>query len=114
MDEVQGLRELNEKINKLVGIKTIKSLLAGAYTLQIFSMENAPVKTGFLRESHESVEVDNGAEMRVNANYAIYQEMGTEKMPARGFVRKAIDEKGNEILQAIGNEIQKEVIKEVK
>lgn len=109
MDEVKGLKELNEKLEKLAGIKSKKSLLAGAYLLQKYSMENAPVKTGFLRESHESTETENGAEMIVNAEYGIYVEYGTEKMAPRGFVRKAIDEHEKDIVEAVANQIQKDI-----
>ncbi len=114
MTEIKGLPELNKKLKKLKGIKTGKALLAGAYTLQRYSMENAPVDTGFLRQSHESAEVENGAEMRVTANYAIFQEFGTEKMPANAFVRRSIDENSEDIVKAVANQIDKDIGEESK
>lgn len=114
MTEIKGLSELNKKLNKLKGIKTSKAMLSAAYTLQKYSMENAPVDTGFLEQSHESAEVENGAEMRVTANYAIYQELGTEKMPANAFVRRSIDEHSEDIVKVVANQIDKDIGEESK
>ena len=107
--EIKGLKELLKNFGNLKELNTSKSLLKGAYTLQKYSMENSPVKTGFLRQSHESIETGEGAEMHVNANYAYYQEFGTEKMPERGFVRKSIDEHSEEIVNVVGQDIENEI-----
>lgn len=101
--EIEGLDKLNEKLNKLKKIPTAKALLKGAYLLQRYSMENAPVRTGFLRQSHESVEVEKGAELRVNAEYSFYVEM---KKP---YVRPAIDEHSDEIVKVVSDGIENEV-----
>ena len=114
MAEVEGLKELNKKLASLAKIIPNKALLKGALVLQRESMINSPVKTGFLRESHESVETSEGAEMRVNAEYAYYVEFGTSKMQARPYVRPAIDTKEKEILSAVADEIQKNIDKEAK
>lgn len=88
---------------------TPHSLLAGAYKLQGYAMENAPVDTGNLRNSFESVETDSGAEMRVNTDYAYFVEVGTIKMKAQPYVRPAIDEHEADIVKAIANQIEKDM-----
>lgn len=107
--KVIGLDKLSNKFRNLKGIKPNKSLLAGAYVLQRYSMQNAPVDTGFLRSSHHSEETEKGAEMEVSAHYAIYQELGTSRMPAHPFVRPAIDTHEKDILKAIEQQLQKDI-----
>jgi HK97 gp10 family phage protein len=109
--EIQGLDKLLTQINQLGKKISPHILLKGAQVLQRLSMENAPVRTGFLRQSHESNETENGAQMVVHAEYAIYQELGTYKMPAKGFVRRAIEEGREEILKTIKNGIEEEIKK---
>jgi cellulose biosynthesis protein BcsQ len=111
--EIPGLKELTEQINNIKDIKPGKPLLAGAYTLQKFSMENAPVRTGFLRNSHESSETEDGAEMRVTANYAFSVEFGNSKWEGKPYVRPAIDEHSKDILEAIKEELEKEIKKTI-
>lgn len=113
---IEGLDELNKQIDALKGIKTSKALVAGAYTLQGYaqSSDDMPVKTGFLRASAESVETDLGAELRFDADYAIYQELGTENIPARLFVTNAIDEHEGDILNAIIDVLNKQIEEAVK
>lgn len=88
-----------------------KPLLAGAFVLQRYSMENAPVKIGFLKNSHYSQPESYGASMNVGADYAVYQEFGTSKMKAHPYVRPALDTHKNEIVQAIKDEAEKEIRK---
>lgn len=108
MAEIEGLQKLITQLKKIKNVNK-KSLLAGAYTLQRYSQENAPVKTGFLRNSHEARENRDGAELAVKANYAYYVEYGTSKWAGKPFVRPAIDEHSQEILKAVGEQIQRDI-----
>lgn len=109
MSEIKGMNELLAQIEKLKGLKTNTALLAGAMKLQGYAQDNAPYKTGYLRSSAISNETDNGAELRFGAEYAYYQEMGTSKMPGKFFVSKSIDENQTEIVEAIKNQMEKEI-----
>ena len=84
---IEGMRLSKEEV--------AECLMAGAYTLMRNSMQQIEeqdlIDTGFMLDSHEVVEADGGVEMRVNADYAGYVEFGTSKMPARPFVRPAMD-----------------------
>lgn len=103
-----GLDKLVAQLNSLKGI-TPHSMLAGALTLQKYAQENAPVLTGFLRNSPESHETSEGAELEFHAEYAVHQEFGTSKMPAQPYVRPAIDGHGQDIVKAVGEQVQKDL-----
>ena len=100
MANIEGLTELQNKLRKLKGIgDNPKALLAGAFVLQKYSQENAPVgETGFLKNSISSRENTNGAEVFVGADYV---EMGTSKMAAKPYIRPAIEQHSNEIVNAV-------------
>jgi HK97 gp10 family phage protein len=52
---------------------------------------NAPVQTGYLRESIEAQVEGKSAEVVAGAEYAGFVEFGTYKMPAQPFMSPAID-----------------------
>jgi hypothetical protein len=105
---IEGLAELQNQLKKIKNVNP-HSLLAGALVLQKYSMENAPVLTGFLRNSHESRETPTGAEMAVTADYAYHQEFGNDKVPGKGYVRRAIDEHSGEIVTAVKEQVEKDI-----
>ena len=111
MTKIEGLEELQKQLNKLKKTPTKKALLAGAYTLQRFSMINAPYKTGFLKSSHSSRETQEGAVMEVAVNYAFFQEFGCKNSPGHPFVRPAIDEHSTDIVEAVAKEVEEEIKK---
>ena len=102
-----GYDKVMKEIEKISSADVSDAMLAGAMMLQSYSMINAPVKTGNLRASHESRKTVKGAEMTVNADYAVYVEYGTVYMAARSFVRKAIDSNIGEVLTAIYEQAKK-------
>jgi HK97 gp10 family phage protein len=109
MAEIKGLKDLLAQFESIKNLDMSQALLAGAITLQRYSMENAPVDTGYLRASHTSTTNENGAQMEVNTEYAYYVEYGTKKRQAHPFVRPAIDEHSNEILAAIKADLEKQI-----
>jgi hypothetical protein len=44
--------------------------------------------------------------MVVNAEYGIYQELGTKYIKARGWITKTIDEKSNLVVKAVQQTIE--------
>lgn len=59
----------------------------------------APVDTGFLKSTIESVSIESGksAEVFVGAEYAAYPEFGTYKMAARPYLTPAFEAKAKEL-----------------
>jgi len=108
--KVIGLDKLQKQLAEIPHILENKhALLAGAFVLQRYSMENSPVKTGFLRSSHISRETNTGAEMEVGAGYSPYVEFGTAKWEGKPFVRPAIEGHSDEIVKAVRDEVDREL-----
>jgi HK97 gp10 family phage protein len=109
-ENIKGMDQFVKKLDKLKGIKSATSLLAGLMVLQRHSQEKSPVKTGYMRSSPESHTVgDNKAETVWNASYTYVQEFGSEKMKGRFFISRALTEFADAILEAIGNQMAKEL-----
>jgi HK97 gp10 family phage protein len=73
------------------------------------SQKNAPVKTGFLRNSPYLQDEEQGCSLRWACDYAFYQEYGTSTIPAKAFVRRAMDEHSKDIINNMQAELNKEV-----
>lgn len=63
-----------------------------ALAIQGQSMQNAPVRTGFLRRSHESIFGNLTATIMPTAYYAIFVHEGTRFMRGRPFLYEAVTE----------------------
>mgnify|MGYP001344908547 CR=1 FL=1 len=107
--KIQGLDKLNEQLEALGKINHKEALLAGAIKLQSLAQPNAPVDTGFLRASHDSRETDEGAELVVSAEYAIYVHEGTRYMEGRAWISEAIDAHSSEIVETVAR-VEQELI----
>jgi len=106
--QIQGLDELLKQFGNLENMETGDALLGGAYILQEESMRNAPVKTGFMRNSHQSTKTGKDeVEMAVTAEYAYYVE---QKKP---YVRPAIDSKEKEIVTYVNKYLVEQIKREV-
>jgi len=108
MSKIEGLDKLVAQLNRIKNVSP-HALLAGAFVLLKYAMENAPVDTGFLRNSGEAVQDSDSAFVIFHALYSYYVEMGTSKTPANGFTRRAIDEHSNDIVKAVGEQVQKDI-----
>lgn len=111
-ETVLGLNDLLRKFEKLKNLDFQKAIMAGMDVLKKESEENSShstphVVTGLFKGSY-SVEPNDkgGADLVNSAPYSIYLE---QKF---GPVRKAFDEHNSDILEAIKNNLEKQ-IKEV-
>jgi HK97 gp10 family phage protein len=109
---IEGLNDLLKTFEDLKEIDISDALLAAGYFIQGKAQEKAPVKTGFLRNSAETEKTEDGVEIRFLSNYSWYIENGSARMPARPFLRPAIDENNEEILKIIAEVIEQK-LKEV-
>lgn len=114
---IEGVDKLNKQLEQLKDLDSKDAVLAGAMKLQELSqkqpIESLPVKTGFLRASHASEKTEEGAEMSVSAEYAVYQHEGTRWIKAHKWITKAIDEGMDRIIKAVQKVIQDELKKVV-
>lgn len=82
--------------------KSGRSYQRGNKTHQASAPGEAPaIDYGFLINSIGSEREDKGAIVFSNDDAAPYLEFGTAKMQARPFMRKAVDEHGEDVLSAI-------------
>lgn len=110
--QIEGLKELQKKLQKISKIaENPDCLLKAAQVIQKYSMQNAPVKTGFLRNSHKVRKSQKGAMLEVAANYALWVEMGTSKMAGKHYLKRAINEHGEEAVNATAEEVKKRLEK---
>ena len=73
---------------------------------------NTPLlETGEMRDSIEHVTHGREAEIGSNSDKAVWQELGTSRIPARSFLAGAAVHKGKEVAHAIGFKYYKALIK---
>lgn len=109
MPEIKGLTQLSRQLHRLQKLNVVSASVSGAEIIMRYSQGNAPVVTGFLRDSHEVVETGEGAEVRVTAPYAAAVEYGTSKMAAQPYLRPAIDTHEKEVVRAMSKDIQGQI-----
>ena len=101
---IRGLPELKAKLRRLSKMNP-QVVRPGAEVAVRYAKKNAPVDTGYLRDSGFSRDADYGADVVFGAPYAFFVETGTSRTPAQPYVRPAIDEHENEIVEAVGREV---------
>ena len=111
---IKGLDKLQKQLKNIGAAQYSKALLAGAYKLQELSQTDSPVDTGFMRTAHDSRETDTGAELVVNAEYAVYVHEGTKYMAGREWITKAIDNNMDVITNVVKNATEAIIKGEVK
>lgn len=104
------------KLGKVMKESHGRAALAGAMTIERYAKEDdeIPLVTGFLQSSTYARENDsdeNAAEVVSEADYSWYVHMGTEKMDARPYFTNTINNREDEIVEAIKSQIQKDIDK---
>ena len=80
-----------------IGAASARILRKTAYDIERDAKSNAPVDTGFLKNSISTTITGDGrfmgmvAEIGPTAEYGIYQELGTSVMPAQPYLAPAFD-----------------------
>lgn len=107
---VRGGAELQRNLNRLAGAQRRQAqqdgLEAGGRIVETHAKLLAPIDTGALKGSIEVYEATPvQALIGPSVDYAEHQEFGTVRMAAHPYMRPALDEHENEILDAIGNTV---------
>jgi hypothetical protein len=94
-DYIKGIDELNHALDNLTDtVQTNKNyLVVAGYTLLGESQKNAPVDTGFMRNSGYVKEELDSVLMGFSAEYAYYVHEGHHSWDGNPFISKAIFEK---------------------
>lgn len=96
------------QLSKLKGIDKVKASIPAAELIAVQAQINAPVDTGELRGSIHVETTPDSSQVVASAKHAIFVEMGTYKMPARPFMRDAINQRSQAALNAIADELEKQ------
>lgn len=80
-------------------------------TLARKSADTPLLETGEMRDSIEHMLAGRSAFVGTNSEIAVYQELGTAKIPARSFLAGAAIHKGHEAAKAVASEIFMGMIK---
>jgi len=79
----------------LAGLEAVGILVEGD------SIERCPVDTGYLKNSltHQVKPVESAVRIGTNSTYAEFPEFGTRRQKAQPYLRPALDENTNNIIQ---------------
>jgi len=107
---VRGSEQLRRNLERLNGRQRRQAqrdgLEEGARVVETYAKLACPVDTGFLRNSIQVDEVTpQEAIIAPHADYAEHVEFGTSRMAAQPYMRSALDQHEDEILQAIEAEV---------
>jgi len=107
---VRGGAELQRNLNRLVGAERRRAqqdgLEAGARIVETYAKLLVPVDTGTLKGSIMVDEVTPvQAVIAPHTDYAEHVEFGTSRMEAQPYMRPALDEHENEIVQAVSSTV---------
>ena len=118
---ITGEKELNRRIQQLTSKlgkeALVDAVLAGAEIIRADASFRAPRKTGFLSEHIDKrvserktgrVMVDIGPTKK--AWYGLFPELGTVHYPARAYLRPAIDENQDQVVAAVKDRLNQELI----
>jgi len=113
--KIRGMNELRRNISNFsreLNEVLPTALKAGALIIQNEAKKKAPYKTGTLRRSiHTEMISNTQARVGTDVEYAIHQEFGTSKMKAHPYLRPALDEKQQEVIEKINAIVNAEVFK---
>lgn len=111
MDAIKGVEELNRQLAEISKVvENNDYLVAAGYVLLRESMKNAPVKTGFLRQSGYVKDIDkNLVEVGFSANYALPVHEGHHSWEGNPFMSRAIFEHVDDMVNAAKDQLESDI-----
>lgn len=108
MGKVKGLKEFlvfTEKIADDLEEQAIEVVKESTLETEKKAKQLAPVDTGYMRNSINSTFTNGGkvGTVAVGADYAIFNEFGTSKIPAQPFMFPAFNQEKEEFLKKMNN-----------
>lgn len=105
---------LFKQLESLKGLDKLRALKPGAEIVVRYAQGYAPVKSGELRDSIHYEERSDTVEVVADADHAVYVEMGTYKMRAQPYIRPAMENHTDEVLDAVSREVEAMVGEKVR
>ena len=91
------IRQNTPALVKLAEDATARALRAYLERAQSIARDTSPYDTGNLRRSVDFKQADLGFEFFTATGYGAFVELGTARMPARPFMRQALDAAGQQM-----------------
>jgi HK97 gp10 family phage protein len=93
--------KLNKQADRAINDSLTRGLRIIAIELENAAKDLCPANTGNLRNSISHFSDDESATVATNVEYGIYQEYGTKKMSAQPFMRPALYNNKDKIVQIL-------------
>lgn len=106
---IQGLDKLLQQLEAIASFDEVRTLHKGAEQILPYMQSITPVDTGELRDSEQIVDRENSVELVAEAEHAPHVELGTSRMAARPFMRTAIQDKQDDALKAMADDLQAQI-----
>lgn len=97
------LGEYQDQAGPFVGWADLAESTKSDRVAQGFPEDEPLLRTGAMRDSIEQTVADGEAQVGSNSDIAVYQELGTERIPPRSFLGGAAAESVDEIIQIVGD-----------
>jgi phage gpG-like protein len=105
LEKAGGIVE--EEAKRVIGTHEYGWPPLAASTLAQKAADTPLLETGEMRDSIQHMVVHNEAHIGSNNEKAVWQELGTVKIPPRSFLGGALEHKSEEIVKMIGQDIVK-------
>lgn len=98
----EKIGEYQAQIGEFAGWAELADSTKADRERQGFPADEPLLRTGHLRDSIQHMVEDRIAQVGSNEDVAVYQELGTEKIPPRSFLGGAAAEKAGEVVGMLG------------
>jgi phage gpG-like protein len=109
----KAARIVEAEAQRVIGTYDYGWLPLAPSTLAKKAADTPLLETGQMRDSIEHVSTDKEACIGSNSDKALWQELGTKKIPPRSFLQGALHAKTDEVVKVIGRQIHGALIGEV-
>jgi phage gpG-like protein len=109
----KAARIVEEEAKRVIGTYDYGWPPLAPSTLAHKAADTPLLETGEMRDSIEHVATDKEACIGSNSDKALWQELGTVKIPPRSFLAGALHHKTDEVVKVIGREIHGALIGDV-
>lgn len=109
----KAARIVEEEAKRVIGTYDYNWPPLAASTLAKKAADTPLLESGALRDSIEHTVTHDEAQIGSNSDIALYQELGTSRIPPRSFLAGSLQHKADEVVKVIGREIHGAMIGEV-
>jgi HK97 gp10 family phage protein len=109
MSDFPGLDKALQQLSSIENLDFVRAEVKGVEIIADEARRLVPVDTGELQDSIEVIVEGNTVSLVAGTDHALPVEFGTIKMAAQPYMRPALDTKESEALQAIVDDLNKQI-----